>query len=143
MGINNMSLKDVCKIVKFPDFGDKDGDLIVIENGQVLPFNMERIFFIQNTSIGTVRGKHANRVSEFVLLNINGSSKVRITDGKEEIIVELNKPMEGVYIPRMIWKDMYDFSKDSILLVITNTRYDDNEYIRDYNKYLEEVNGKE
>jgi dTDP-4-dehydrorhamnose 3,5-epimerase-like enzyme len=83
-----------------------------------------------------VRGQHANRKSEFVLINVAGQSKVRITDGKEEFIVELNKPMMGVYIPKMVWKDMYDFSPDSVLLVLASTHYDGNEYIRDYNEYL-------
>ena len=89
-----------------------------------------------------VRGQHANRESEFVLINVAGESKVRITDGEEEIIVELNRPMTGVYIPKMIWKDMYDFSEDSILLVLASTHYDGTEYIRDYEEYLKEVKKK-
>ena len=83
-----------------------------------------------------VRGQHANKESEFVLINVSGKSKVRITDGKEEFVVELNKPMMGVYIPTMIWKDMYDFSSDSVLLVLASTHYNSKEYIRDYDDYL-------
>ena len=64
-----------------------------------------------------------------------GKSKVRITDGKEEFIVSLDRPMIGVYIPRMVWKDMYDFSEDSVLLILASTHYDDSEYIRDYDVY--------
>lgn len=71
-----------------------------------------------------------------MLINVAGKSKVRITDGKDEIIVELNKPMMGVYIPAMIWKDMYDFSEDSVLLVLASTHFDEMEYIRDYDEYL-------
>ena len=62
---------------------------------------------------------------------------VRITDGREEFVVELNKPMMGVYIPKMIWKDMYDFSPDSVLLVLASTHYDGKEYIRDFDEYLQ------
>ena len=83
-----------------------------------------------------MRGRHANRESEFVLINVAGQSKVRITDGKDEFIVKLNKPMMGIYIPKMIWKDMYDFSKDSVLLVLASTHYNGSEYIRDYDEYL-------
>ena len=86
-----------------------------------------------------IRGQHANRESEFVLIKVAGQSKVRITDGKEEFIIGLDKPMMGVYIPKMIWKDMYDFSPDSVLLVLSSTHYDGKEYIRDYNEYLGEV----
>ena len=73
------------------------------------------------------------------MINIAGKSKVRITDGQEEIIVELDRPMTGIFIPRMIWKDMYDFSEDSVLLVLASTHYDGEEYIRDYNEYIEEM----
>ena len=86
-----------------------------------------------------MRGQHANRESEFVLINVAGHSKVRITDGTEEFVVSLDKPMMGVYIPRMLWKDMYDFSSDSVLLVLASTHYDDSEYIRNYNDYLKEL----
>ena len=95
------------------------------------------MFYIYESDETVVRGQHANRESEFVLINVAGKSKVRITDGTEEMVVELNKPMMGVYIPKMIWKDMYDFSSDSVLLVLASTHYEGSEYIRDYNDYLQ------
>ena len=104
-----MSLQEKCKIIKFDDLGDERGKLVVIEGGQAIPFDIQRVFYIYGSDPTVVRGEHANRESEFVLINVAGTSKVRITDGKEEFIVELNKPMMGVYIPKMIWKDMYDF----------------------------------
>ena len=68
--------------------------------------------------------------------NVSGSSKVKIDNGRENVIVELNKPRMGLYLSTMIWKDMYDFSPDSVLLVLASTHYDGSEYIRDYNEYL-------
>ena len=135
-----MSLKDKCPIIHFGDLGDERGKLVVIEGAQAIPFEIKRVFYIYESDDTVVRGQHANRESEFVLVNVAGKSKVRITDGKEEIIVELNEPMMGVYIPKMIWKDMYDFSADSVLLVLASTHYDGGEYIRDYREYLEEIN---
>ena len=88
-----------------------------------------------------IRGQHANRDSEFVLINVSGSSKVRVDNGFEEEVIELNRPRMGLYLPTMVWKDMYDFSEDSVLLVLANTHYDGNEYIRDYDEYLKEVGG--
>lgn len=132
-----MSLKERCKIINFSDLGDERGKLVVVEGGQSIPFDIKRVFYIYESDNNVVRGKHANKESEFVLINVAGNSKVRITDSKEELIVELNKPMMGVYIPKMIWKDMYDFSKDSVLLVLANTHYDGNEYIRNYDEYVE------
>ena len=131
-----MSLSEICKVINFKDLGDERGKLVVIEGGQSIPFDIQRVFYIYGSDASVVRGQHANRESEFVLIHVAGTSKVRITDGKDEIIVELNKPMMGVYIPRMIWKDMYDFSSDSVLLVLASTHYDGGEYIRDYNDYL-------
>ena len=132
-----MGLKDKCPILQFAELGDERGKLVVIEGGQAIPFEIKRVFYIYESDSTVVRGQHANRESEFVLINVAGKSKVRITDGKEEFIVELEKPMMGVYIPKMIWKDMYDFSSDSVLLVLASTHYDGNEYIRDYEDYLQ------
>lgn len=137
----DMSLQEKCKIINFNDLGDERGKLVVIEGGQAIPFDIKRVFYIYESDSTVVRGEHANRESEFVLINVAGTSKVRITDGKEEFIVELNKPMMGVYIPKMIWKDMYDFSSDSVLLVLASTHYDGREYIRNYEEYLQIVRG--
>ena len=137
-----MNLRERCPIIHFDDLGDERGKLVVIEGGQTIPFEMKRVFYIYDSDDTVIRGQHANRESEFVLINVAGRSKVRITDGEEEIIVELDRPMTGVYIPKMIWKDMYDFSKDSILLVLASTHYDGTEYIRNYEEYLKEVKGK-
>lgn len=134
-----MKLRESCPILQFKDFGDERGKLVVIESGQDISFDIKRVFYIYGSDTTVVRGQHANRESEFVLINVAGQSKVRITDGREEFIVELNKPMMGIYIPPMIWKDMYDFSSDSVLLCIASTHYNGNEYIRDYNQYLCEM----
>ena len=131
-----MGLKEKCPILQFADLGDERGKLVVIEGGQAITFEIKRVFYIYESDSTVVRGQHANRESEFVLINVAGKSKVRITDGKEEYIVELNKPMMGVYLPKMIWKDMYDFSPDSVLLVLASTHYDGKEYIRNYDDYL-------
>lgn len=134
-----MSLQNKCPIISFSDFGDERGKLVVIEGGISIPFEIARVFYIYDSDDTVVRGHHANRNSDFVLINVAGTSKVRITDGTEELIVELNKPMMGVHIPKMLWKDMYEFSKDSVLLVLTNTHYDESEYIRDFDEYLKEI----
>lgn len=134
-----MHVKDVCKVLEFPDLGDERGKLVVVESEESVPFEIKRIFYIYGSDDSVKRGQHANRESEFVLINVSGTSKVRIDNGHSEAIVELDRPRMGLYIPKMVWKDMYDFSEDSVLLVIASTHYDGNEYIRDYNSYLEEM----
>ena len=131
-----MTLKEKCPILQFTDLGDERGKLVVIEGGEEIPFDIQRVFYIYESDATVIRGQHANRESEFVLINVAGKSKVRITDGNEEAVIELNKPMKGIYIPKMIWKDMYDFSEDSVLLVLASTHYDSKEYIRDYDSYI-------
>lgn len=127
------------KILEFPELGDERGNLVVIEGGIQIPFDIKRIFYIYGSDDTVVRGQHANRQSEFVLINVSGTSKVRVDDGYEERIIELNKPKMGIYLDKMVWKDMYDFSPDSVLIVLANTHYDGNEYIRDYDEYLKEI----
>ena len=134
-----MTLQERCPILHFGDLGDERGKLVVIEGGQAIPFEIKRVFYIYGSDATVVRGQHANRDSEFVLINVAGKSKVRITDGKESFVAVLDKPMMGVYIPQMVWNDMYDFSPDSVLLVLASTHYDGGEYIRDYDTYLQEM----
>lgn len=132
-----------CKVLNFKDLGDERGKLVVVEGSQDIPFKIERVFYIYGSDSEVVRGKHANRESEFVLINVGGTSKVRIDNGHSEAIIELNKPMMGLYIPTMVWKDMYDFSEDSILLVLASTHYNGKEYIRDYEEYKKEMGANE
>lgn len=123
------------KFIKFKQLGDERGHLVVIEGNEDVEFNIKRVFYIYGSDPDVIRGQHANRDTEFVLINVCGTSKVRVDDGKEEKVYVLDKPHEGVYIPKMVWKDMYDFSEDSILLVLASEHYDGDEYIRDYNSY--------
>lgn len=136
-----MSIKDQYKILEFGDLGDERGKLVVVEGAMDIPFEIKRVFYIYGSDSSVIRGQHANRDSEFVLINVSGSSKVRVDNGFEEEIIELNRPRMGLYLPTMVWKDMYDFSEDSVLLVLANTHYDGKEYIRDYDEYLKEVGG--
>ena len=136
-----MSIKDQYKILEFGDLGDERGKLVVVEGAMDIPFEIKRVFYIYGSDSQVIRGQHANRDSEFVLINVSGSSKVRVDNGFEEEVIELNRPRMGLYLPTMVWKDMYDFSEDSDLLVLANTHYDGNEYIRDYDEYLKEVGG--
>lgn len=137
-------MREICRIVNFKDLGDERGKLVVIEGGKDIPFEIARAFYIYGSDSDVVRGQHANRDSEFILINVAGTSKVMITDGTNKEIVALDKPMKAVYIPKMMWKEMYDFSPDSVLLVLANTHYDGKEYIRNYDEYLkimEKYNG--
>ena len=127
------------KMLQFHDYNN--GGVIEIEGMKDVPFEIKRIFYIFGKgNVGTVRGKHSNRKSEFVLFNVKGKSKVKtIDENRNEVIYELNEPNQAIYLPKMVWKEMYDFSEDSVLMVLTNEYYDANEYIRNFNDFTDEM----
>jgi dTDP-4-dehydrorhamnose 3,5-epimerase-like enzyme len=127
------------KELYFEELGDDRGHLVVVEGMNNIPFEIQRIFYIYGTKSGVIRGQHANRNSEFVLINVSGKSKVLIDDGNEKAVIHLDEPRKGVYINKLVWKDMYDFSEDSILLVLSSEKYDGAEYIRNYEDFIHEV----
>ena len=128
------------KKISFSQKGDDRGRLVIIEGNVDVPFEIKRAFYIYGSDKEVVRGKHANMNSEFTLINVSGTSKIKVDYGNGETdIFDLNSPHIGVYIPKMVWKDMYDFSKDSVLLVLASTHYNGKEYIRDYDEYIKEI----
>lgn len=131
---------DDVRMLSFQQRGDERGRLVVAEGGQEIPFDIRRVFYIYDSVPQVVRGRHANRESEFVMIDMAGSSRVRVSDGAHERVYTLDQPHTGIYIPRMLWKEMFDFSENAVLLVLANTHYDAGEYIRDYAEYLKEVN---
>ncbi len=128
------------KMLEFSEKGDDRGHLVVVEAIKDIPFEIKRVFYIYGSDSEVIRGRHANRKTEFVLINVAGTSKVKVHyPNGNECVFSLNKPHTGIYIPKMVWKDMYDFSKDSVLLVLASEYYDPSEYIRDYDEYLKEI----
>lgn len=126
-----------CRMIEFPQKGDDRGHLVIVEGNQDIPFEIKRVFYIYGSDKDVIRGKHANYNTEFVLINVAGTSKVKVDDGTEQKIFSLDRPHTGIFLPRMVWKDMYDFSEDSVLLVLASEHYDETEYIRSYSEYLE------
>ena len=121
---------NLVKMLEFPQRGDERGHLVIVEGEKEIPFAIKRAFYIYGSDAGVVRGQHANRESQFVLINVAGTSKAMYC---------LNRPHTGVYLPTMVWKEMYDFSPDSVLLVLASTHYEPDEYIRDYETFVEEI----
>jgi dTDP-4-dehydrorhamnose 3,5-epimerase-like enzyme len=139
VGGHLMSIQDQYKILEFKDLGDERGKLVVVEGMDDIPFEIKRVFYIYGSDPEVVRGQHANKKTEFVLINVSGTSKVKVDNGIEVEVIELNRPRMGLYLPVNLWKDMYDFSEDSVLLVLASEHYDSSEYIRDYDQFVKEV----
>jgi len=123
------------KVYDLVDTGDDRGGLIPFEKGVNVPFEVSRAFYIFNTRPGTARGRHANRNSQFLFVIFSGSCNVKIDNGIEQSVITLNRPNQALWLDKMVWKEMYDFSYNAILLVLSNEKYDENEYIRDYKDY--------
>lgn len=135
-----MSIIDNVKEIEFSQHGDDRGHLVVVESKCDIPFEIKRVFYIYGSDATVVRGQHANKKTQFVLINVAGTSKVKVKDGEgNEAVFSLNRPHTGIYLPTMVWKEMYDFSADSVLLVLASEHYNTSEYIRDYSQYLELV----
>lgn len=119
------------KIINFNEFGDENGKLVAIENSKNIPFEIKRVFYIYGTKENVVRGQHANKISRFVLICLSGSCEVKIYDMEEKIEENfiLDSPQKGLYLDRMIWKDMYNFSENCVLLVLSDSEYIKDEYI--------------
>jgi dTDP-4-dehydrorhamnose 3,5-epimerase-like enzyme len=131
------------EIVKLNAFCEPRGSLIAFQKNVNCPFDVKRCFYIFDTKKSdTLRGVHANKHSEFLLVVISGSCRVRIDTGFEKAEVLLNNPMEALYLNKMVWKEMFEFSHNAVLMVLSNELYDEKEYIRDYKTFLDLVSAK-
>lgn len=129
----------------FQQHGDDRGQLISLEEYRDIPFEIKRVYYMYDTKIGEIRGRHAHQSLQQILICIHGSCKVKLDNGKEQKIVFLEKPYEGLYIANNIWREMYDFSEDAVLMVLASDYYREEDYIRDYEKFLrmDSINAKE
>ena len=123
----------------FQPHGDERGQLISMEEFKDIPFHIKRVYYMYDTLEGVVRGKHAHKNLEQILVCIHGSCKILLDNGHEKKIIPLERPYEGLYVASSMWREMYDFSKDTVLLVFASELYDESDYIRDYDEFLEFV----
>jgi len=126
-------------ITKFKILGDYRGQLIALEANRDIPFNIKRVFYIYGTQEGISRGKHAHYKTKQFLIAVHGGCKVTLDNGKEKETFELNHPHLGLFQDAKIWGEMHDFSSDCVLMVLADNFYDEDDYIREYDKFVETV----
>lgn len=127
------------KLIEFKVMGDERGSLISLEEEKNIPFNIKRVYYIYGTNPDTVRGKHAHVNLQQVAICVSGSCKFLLDDGNTKKTVKLSSPNIGLYIGKNMWREMYDFSPNCVLIVLANEYYDENEYIRNYEEFLKTV----
>lgn len=130
----------------FAIHGDDRGSLIALENNKDIPFEIKRVYYIFDTKDGVRRGFHAHKHLKQVLVCVKGSCKIHLDNGKGDTSeVILNRTNKGLLIESNIWREMYDFSPDAVLLVLASELYDESDYIRNYDsfiKYMKEKTGE-
>ena len=125
----------------FQPHGDDRGQLIALEEFKDIPFEIKRVYYMYDTGKDVVRGYHAHKTLQQILICIHGSCKVLLDNGKEKKVIPLEKPYEGLYVSNMMWREMYDFSEDAVLLVLASDFYNESDYIRDYNEFVKILRG--
>ena len=125
------------KLENFKTLGDDRGSLIAIEEGYNAPFDIKRVYYIFDTQEGVERGFHAHRNLEQLCVVVKGNCTFVLDDGKKREEINLDNPNQGLYIKNLIWREMKDFSPDCVLVVLASEHYNENDYIRDYDKFLE------
>lgn len=123
----------------FQQHGDERGQLVALEEMKDIPFQIKRVYYMYDTGEGVHRGYHAHKSLEQILICIHGSCKILLDDGNEKEVVTLDKPYEGLYVSNVMWREMYDFSSDAVLMVLASEYYDEADYIRNYEDFLEYV----
>lgn len=136
----NLRKKWMSRIINFNSVAEIDGKLTFWESEKDIPFDIKRIFYIQNVPTGCVRANHASSNSDFLLIAIVGEISVTLENNKGKEIYLLNNSSEGLLVPRMTWMKTHDFSENAILLVVSDKEYKDTNYISDYNMFVENIN---
>jgi len=138
MAIKNNGIQ----ILSIPKIEDRRGNLSVIEN-DIVPFDIKRVYYLYDVPSGSERGGHAHKELKEFLVALSGSFDVVLKDGEEQEIVTLNKPYEGLLINPGIWRELQNFSSGSVCLVVASEVYIEEDYIRDFDEFLENSNGKQ
>lgn len=128
------------KLINFEKIGNKNrGFLTALEQNKNIPFNIKRIYYNYFTPVDISRGFHAHKELEQVLICLAGSIKIKVDDGKNKNIYNLDDPSKGLYIGPMIWREMFDYSNNAVLLVLASEFYTEKDYLRDYEEFIEFV----
>ena len=135
-----MSIKD-CSLIDLPRVNDPRGNLTFIEGGRHVPFELKRIFYLYDVPGGAMRAGHALKRCHQFIVATSGSFDVILDDGAERKRFQLNRSYYGLYVPPLVWREIDNFSSNSVCVVLASETYDESDYYRDYNDFLAAVKG--
>lgn len=125
------------EILEFKANGDERGSLTALESGKNVPFAIQRVYYIYGTLPNVRRGAHAHRDLQQIAICVSGYCSFLLDDGKHQQEIKLDRPTKGLHINSMVWREMFDFSEDCVLMVLASRHYEDADYIRNYEDFLE------
>ena len=131
-----------CKIIDLPKIADARGNLTFIEAGQHIPFDIRRVYYLYDVPGGETRGGHAHKSLEQFIIAANGSFDVILDDGHERTRYHLNRSYFGLYIPKLTWRELDNFSSGSVCLVLASEPYREDDYVRDYREFISHISGR-
>ncbi|MDC1416936.1 FdtA/QdtA family cupin domain-containing protein [Flavobacteriaceae bacterium] len=123
------------KIIKLPKILDSRGNLSFFENSNQIPFDIKRTYWIYDVPGGEKRGGHAFKKSHELIVALSGSFNIVLNDGNEEVTYTLNRSYNGLYVPNLIWRSIDNFSTNSLALIVSNIKYNSQDYIRDFKEF--------
>jgi oxalate decarboxylase/phosphoglucose isomerase-like protein (cupin superfamily) len=127
------------KLINFPRVEDERGNLSFVEEKIHIPFKIERTYWIYDVPGGQIRGGHAFKEQQEVIIALSGSFDVIVDDGQKKELFSLNRSYYGLYIPAGLWRYMENFSTNSLAMVISSTKYEENDYVRDYTNFMKSI----
>jgi dTDP-4-dehydrorhamnose 3,5-epimerase-like enzyme len=136
------TISDDCEIIQLPKIHDPRGNLTFIEGQNHISFKIKRSYWIYDVPGGEIRGGHAYKKLHELIVAVSGSFDVVLDDGREKRNFALNRSYYGLYVPNLIWRSLENFSTNSLCLILASEVYNEDEYIRDYNEFLEKRNDK-
>ena len=131
-----MTTIDDCKLIDLPRIGDRKGNITPIYGGEHIPFDIARVYYLYDVPGGAARGGHAHKGLQQLIVSVMGAFDVVLDDGQQKKTVRLDRAYYGLYMPRMIWRELENFSSGGICLVLASMPYDENDYIRKHGTFL-------
>ena len=133
-----MTTVDDCKLIDLPKITARQGNITPVEGAKDIPFDIARVYYLYDVPGGESRGGHAHKELQQLIVSAMGSFDVVLDDGQKKKTVTLNRAYYGLYVPKMIWRELENFSSGGICLVLASMPYSEDDYIRDYNLFLRE-----
>jgi hypothetical protein len=132
---------DNCKIIDLPKINDSRGNLTFVEGGRHVPFDIKRVYYLYDVPGGAERGGHAHKALHQLIIAMSGSFDIHLDDGYEKKTIHMNRSYYGLYVCPMIWREIDNFSSGAVCMVLASNYFEEDDYYRDYSKFISDVHG--